>query len=240
MMHLPGSKVISGWEVSRAKWRRSPTKRCGSTPYSVANWRSRQGIALPQPQPRQRRDSRVAASGENPSSTSSKVVRRFSIGRCGMGARGACSMPRRNTASSSSLSLPSTAFTAAGEPMTFFAAQVLVNGRRRKLAGSHRPHGKVRAGHGVAARKDARQVRRQRLRVGGNAPFGEGELCAVKRLQVHALPDGGNDAGGLHLELRAGDGQRAGAATGIGRSQFHSLAGEDELPVLALQPHRGR
>ena len=71
-------------------------------------------------------------------------------------------------------------------------------------------------------------------------PHFESVSCArVQRVQVHALPDGRNDAGGLHLELRAGDRHRAGAPAFIRRPQFHPLAGEAQLARLALQPHRG-
>ena len=59
-----------------------------------------------------------------------------------------------------------------GRADDFLPAEVLIDGRRRELAGGHCPHGEVRPGDCVAAGEDAGEVRRQRLRVGGNAPFG--------------------------------------------------------------------
>ncbi len=64
--------------------------------------------------------------------------------------------------------------------------------------------------------------------------------CAVERLQVHALPDGRNDAGGLHFEI-ASRGSATGRARPLASGGPNSIRWQVriELPVLALQPHRG-
>ena len=55
----------------------------------------------------------------------------------------------------------------------FLPGKILVDGRRGELAGGHGAHGEVRPGDGVAAGEHAGQVRRQRLGIGGDAPFGQ-------------------------------------------------------------------
>ena len=132
-----------------------------------------------------------------------------------------------------------TTFTDSGAPMTFFPLRYWSMDAAASLpAATART---ARSGP-VTASPPAKTPGRFVASVFGSAamPHLDKVSCALfERLQVHALPDGGNDAGGLHLEFRAGDRHGAGAPAFIRRPQFHPLAGEDQLSCLALQPHRG-
>ena len=87
-----------------------------------------------------------------------------------------------------------TTFTDCGSADDLLPAEVLIKGSRGELAGGYRAHGEIRPGDGVATGKDARQVRRQRLRIDGYAPLGERDLAGAERVRLHALPNGRDHA----------------------------------------------
>ena len=79
-----------------------------------------------------------------------------------MGARGASSISRKNSAISSSSSLPIRTVTISGSPVNRPAAEVLVDGNGGELSGSDRAHREIRSGDRVAAGKHAFEIGGQR------------------------------------------------------------------------------
>ena len=134
-----------------------------------------------------------------------------------MGARGACSMPRRNTASSSSLSLPMTTFTDSGVPMTFLPLRYW-----SMEAAASLPAATARTARSgpVTASPPAKTPGRFVASVFGSAamPHLESVTCALSSgFKSTLCPMAAMTHVACIVELRAGDRHRAGAPAFIRR-----------------------